>query len=156
MITLHELTSDDWSAWRDLRLAALSEAPYAFGSRFEDWEHADEARWRARLDAGLVNIAAELNGQAAGLVAAIDTDYEPNAIELISMWVAPFARGKGVGDALIRAIAAHGDRLGKKVILFVRDGNDAATALYRRNGFIPANKSHLGPGNQLEHMMVRA
>lgn len=45
------LTPDDWPIWRELRLAALAEAPQAFGSRLADWqgEGDREERWRDRL-----------------------------------------------------------------------------------------------------------
>ncbi|HEX5569527.1 MAG TPA: GNAT family N-acetyltransferase, partial [Streptomyces sp.] len=52
MIEIRTVTSDDWALWRELRLAALTEAPHAFGSRLADWQGAGdrEERWRARLD----------------------------------------------------------------------------------------------------------
>lgn len=49
MIDIQELGPDDWSSWRDIRLASLREAPQMFGSTYADWADADEARRRARL-----------------------------------------------------------------------------------------------------------
>jgi ribosomal protein S18 acetylase RimI-like enzyme len=57
-------------------------------------------------------------------------------IELISMWVAPSARGHGVADVLIQDLVAWAANLGAKAVgLSVRDTNAPAIALYRRHGF---------------------
>jgi hypothetical protein len=47
VIDVRELSPDDWQVWRVLRLAALEEAPYAFGSQLSDWVDAKEERWPA-------------------------------------------------------------------------------------------------------------
>ena len=123
MIALRSISADDWRAWREFRLEALREAPSAFGSTLAQWQGDGdtEARWRARLNDVPFNAIAEIDGTAAGI--ASGTALSPDgAVELISMWVAPFARGRGVGDALIDAVVPQ---------------NAYAIALYSRHGFIP-------------------
>src|ERR1700722_14623539 len=49
---------DDWRLWRELRLAALTEAPGAFGSTLAEWSGAadTEQRWRGRLESVPLNL----------------------------------------------------------------------------------------------------
>ena len=73
MIELRVLTPDDWRIWRRIRLAALAEAPYAFGSRLADWQGDGdrEERWRARLGIpGSFNVVAVLDGNRPAWPAA--------------------------------------------------------------------------------------
>jgi len=137
MIELQELSSDDWKVWRDLRLAALAEAPYAFGSTSADWTDAPEEKWRERLDIpGARNVVALLDGTPVGMCSGIPGEAE-GEVELISMWVAPAGRGKGVGDRLMawveeiaRAAGAH------TLALAVAEGNENAIGLYERSGYV--------------------
>lgn len=100
------LSEDDWKMWRELRLAALAEAPYAFGSQLADWQGQGdrEERWRGRLaiPSGY-NIMAILDGQPVGMASGVPAD-EDGVVELISMYVAPRGRGRGVGDRLLGAV----------------------------------------------------
>jgi GNAT superfamily N-acetyltransferase len=119
--------------FRELRLAALQEAPYAFGSTLERESAADERNWRERL-ANRTQLVAEVEGEVAGMAAGIRSD-EGNAA-LISMWVAPPARGKGVGARLVNAVLDWAKREGyDSVSLWVTDGNAVAERLYERCGF---------------------
>jgi GNAT superfamily N-acetyltransferase len=61
---------------------------------------------------------------------------EPAVTELVSMWIAPAGRGRGVGDALMAAVEAWARGTGASVLkLAVADGNKPAHKLYLRNGF---------------------
>lgn len=131
------LTPDDWRRWRELRLAALAEAPYAFSSALADWQGDGdrEDRWRARLEIpGSLNVIAVLDGQPAGL--ATGAPAAPGEAELMSMWVSPQARGRGIADQLVAAVERWARQLPVAVLrLAVTEGNEHAAALYLRHGF---------------------
>jgi ribosomal protein S18 acetylase RimI-like enzyme len=133
MITLDVVDPDGWERWREMRLNALGEAPESFCSSLSDWEHQSELAWRDRLTNVPVNFIATLEGDDAGMVSAAMSN---NDVELIGMWVAPFARGRGVGDELVRAVIDWSrSQQPTKLILRVLQGNDRAATLYRRHGF---------------------
>lgn len=138
MIELRVLAPGDWAIWRKLRLAALTAAPYAFGSRLVDWQSEGdrEERWRARLSmSGSYNVVAVLDGLPVGMASGVPT-AEDGVVELISMWVSPAARSRGVGDQLVRTVERWArDRRAVVLRHAVAQGNDTASALYRRNGF---------------------
>lgn len=119
-----------------MRLRALAEAPYAFGSTLAGWSGLNdrEARWRQRLADVEFNVLADLGGGPVGMVSATATGQ--GEAELISMWVAPEARGRGVGDALVQAVVGWATEVGaRRLVLGVRQANAQAIALYRRHGF---------------------
>ncbi|MFG1843232.1 GNAT family N-acetyltransferase [Micromonospora sp. NPDC049175] len=138
MIEIRVLTPDDWPTWRDLRLAALTEAPGAFGSRLADWQGDGdrEQRWRDRLSIpGARDLVAVLDRRPVGMASGVPTE-DPLVLELISMWVHPDARGRGVGDRLVDEVACWARQRGAdRLRLSVMPDNAAAKALYRRAGF---------------------
>lgn len=154
-IETRELKADDWPVWRKLRQSALTEAPEAFGSVLADWTGAGdtEQRWRARLRDVPVNLVIALDGEPAGMVSitAPDTD---GTVEMISMWVTPEARGRGVGDEAVRhAITRAAQRFPRcAMTLSVKTVNRHAIALYQRHGFVDAG---LSPHDASEHRMRR-
>jgi ribosomal protein S18 acetylase RimI-like enzyme len=153
MISVERLTPEDWRTWRDLRLFALREAPYAFSATLADWQGDGdtEERWRNRLTAVPFNVVAFLDGAPAGMVSGMPRSSD-GAVELISMYVAPFARGTGAGDALVEAVIEWAAAQGAtRVTLAVRETNALAVALYRRHGFLDAESGDPG-----ERIMVRA
>jgi GNAT superfamily N-acetyltransferase len=156
-VSLRVLTSDEWGLFRQLRLEALREAPYAFGSTLESWQGDGdtEERWRDRLTNVPFNVIAYFEGAPAGIVSGTTSDEE-NEIELISMWVAPFARGKGVADSLVEAVVdwARGNGI-KSVSLRVMEGNARAWSFYRRKGFVDDGEAQSAPDGRPERRMLR-
>lgn len=124
----------DWAAFREIRVAALRDAPEAFGSTAADAERLEEREWRRRLEQRAVFMAEAAN-QRVGLVAGISGD-QLGLAELVSMWVAPAWRGQGVGDRLVEAVLAWAAGEGfTSVRLWVAKGNTRAEGLYARHGF---------------------
>ena len=155
--SLRALTTDDWPLWRDVRLAALTEAPHVFKSGLAGWYRGGEERWRWRLDLpGSYNLVAMLDGRPAGMASGVPRD--DNVSELRSVWVSPDARGRGVGDLLIGAVETWALKAGVATLeLAVLPGNDPAIALYRRHGFVVTGElSELLPdGVTREQMMAK-
>jgi GNAT superfamily N-acetyltransferase len=138
-LVIRRLRAADWATFRTVRLAALRDAPEAFGSTARDAEQLDEAEWRRRVQ-GRALFLAQVARQHAGLAAGIAGDH-PEDAELISMWVAPAWRGQGVGDRLVEAVLAWAaaERFAT-VHLWVADGNARAERLYVRHGFVSTGR----------------
>ncbi|WP_434043353.1 MULTISPECIES: N-acetyltransferase family protein [Sorangium] len=140
MINLRALSSEEWPVWRDLRLRALADAPHAFGATLEEWRNASEERWRARLELpGSHNLVAYVDREPVGMATGAPLE---GTYVLISMWVAPEVRGRGVGDALVEEIVRWArERGASELRLDVKEHNPSAISLYVRHGFIDVGPS---------------
>jgi ribosomal protein S18 acetylase RimI-like enzyme len=132
---VREAKADDWELVRDIRLAALREAPTAFGSTYEREAAFAEEDWRARFRPDRVTFLADVPGVSpAGIAGGLEEDQ--GTVELVSIWVSPAARGHGVGEALIEAVTGWARSRGYAAMhLWVTVGNPHAQALYERLGF---------------------
>ena len=136
-VELRVLTADEWQTWREIRLGALAEAPYAFGSKLAAWREAPEERWRARLDLeGSHNLVAFAEGTPVGMATGVPGE-RPGEAGLISMYVSGAARGRGVGSLLIDAVERWAVARGADTFcLHVVAENHAARRLYERHGLV--------------------
>ena len=144
---------DEWEVYRLVRLAALEEAPYAFGSHYADEALAPEDRWRhAMRDRS--RFVAESGGDVLGTVSGGDSSLGGQAA-ITAMWVDPHHRGRGVGDALVTAVVQWArDRGYGDIVLCVREGNVKAERLYERNGFTRTGRL-CADGEKIEYEMWR-
>jgi len=157
-ILVRRLGPDAWQTWRDVRLAALADAPHAFASSLAKEQGYDEAGWRDWMhpDRGLKAVLDTQTGPV-GLVGAWLPENR-NAVELYSMWVQPSWRGRGLGDVLVSEVldwAREHDH--KQVELWVVDGNRIAERLYQRHGFRLTGESqpHPSDADVCERAMAR-
>jgi GNAT superfamily N-acetyltransferase len=133
MADIARLGEEEWGVYRDVRLASLEDAPSAFGSRLADERALTDAAWRARLESRTQFVAREEHRPVATVGCLAE---EAGSVELVSMWVAPDARGTGVADLLVDAVVADArDRGCHTTVLWVSEGNEPAERLYTRHGF---------------------
>lgn len=95
-ITVRRVGPDEWAVWRELRLAALADAPDAFGSSLAAEQDYDEATWRDLLHPGRGLRAVAFAPDPVGIVGAHHSTEVSGMVKLTGMWVRPTARGTGV------------------------------------------------------------
>jgi ribosomal protein S18 acetylase RimI-like enzyme len=131
-------------AWRELaevRLRALADAPTAFASTYEVEAARSDREWRdwaARVAAGVSAVAfvVDEGERLQGLVMGHERTEQPERVALVSLWVAPEARGRGLGSELVeRVVEWAEDRGADAVTIWVNEANAAAIGLYERAGF---------------------
>ncbi|MDN5790196.1 MAG: GNAT family N-acetyltransferase [Micrococcales bacterium] len=144
---LHEIHPGDWASHRDIRLEMLRDAPDAFWYTYADEAAFEEADWRSRIEGAWLVQAHDRTGVIGS--AGLGSHWEPeraHTATLFAMYVAPRARGAGVGKALVRAVLDEARRRGKdRVVLEVADVNTAAMGLYERSGFVRTGVTHPHP-----------
>jgi ribosomal protein S18 acetylase RimI-like enzyme len=165
MHLIRTLRPNDWPTYRDLRLRALADAPEAFGSTFAEESQRPDDAWAARLAGPALGAyqqawpcAVDLDGTPAGLAwVKMDGDGADTA-SVYQVWVAPEARGRGIGAALIDAAAEWARaRRATALRLDVTAGDGAAARLYRRMGFVDVGAPVPMPGRTtFEQAMVLA
>ena len=138
---IERLTPASWQRFQRIRLAALAEAPDAFGSTLSDAEKRTESEWRKQLET-IDTFVAVHNDIDVGLVRGAPDDTDPCTALLLSMWVAPLYRGQGHGERLIQTVVEWARTAGfTRLVLDVADNNVAAVALYARLGFEPTGEA---------------
>jgi ribosomal protein S18 acetylase RimI-like enzyme len=150
MVSVREAKPDEWELLRDVRLAALREAPYAFASTYDREEPYPDERWRGWFSDQSVMFFPYVAGSAepAGLAGVL---VKRGAAQLVSMWVRPEARGRGVAGALVSAAAGWAKARGHEAMyLWVAESNTSACRLYERSGFTATGERQPLPSNPAE------
>lgn len=146
-ITVRALGPDDWAVYREVRLAALAADPDSFFRSVDEEAAYDESVWRSRL--GSSNARTWVAWCASDPVATVTVLLgrpDAEAAELVGLWVAPAARGRGLGHRLIgeglRWAQAHGLA---RLTLWVADDNVRVRGLYDSVGFAPTGATGAFP-----------
>lgn len=150
MITLRSISAACVSSFRDVRLAALLDAPSAFGSTHAREAALSDADWLQRVGQWQSDRATALlawdDATPCGIVAAYVDQADASVAHLVSMWVAPTHRHRGIGRLLVGAVLDWADRRSIAVVqLMVTATNDSAQRLYERLGFVATGRSEPHP-----------
>ena len=142
MARVERIGEDDWAAFREIRLRSLLDSPEAFGSTYGEESAGGEHAWRDwaagrwRGGAAAVFVGRDAAGDIVGTATGAAYDAEPGVAHLYAMWVAPDARGAGVGRALLDAVETWARDEGHgRLVLQVTESNEGARNFYGSCGF---------------------
>jgi RimJ/RimL family protein N-acetyltransferase len=142
-VRIRPVRSEEWEKVRDLRLEALKDTPIAFGERYEDAVRLSADEWRARTARSVQGqsttkwVAEAADGRWVGTM----TGYRDGTRDgwVVAVYVAPDFRGRAtrVADGLLDAVLDWGRNEARvaRLVLEVREDNEAARRFYTRRGF---------------------
>ena len=115
-----------------------------FGSTLAREEGFDEDEWRRRASRPVTYVATR-GGRDVGLAGVHEFD---GTWQVVSMWIDPGSRGKGIVDGLMRACEATAREAGAdRLTLGVMEDNPAGRTAYRRLGFaFTGRRDHIREG----------
>ena len=161
-VTIRRVRADEAMALKAVRLAALADAPTAFGSTYAGEARRPDDFWRERAVRGAtgeasVMFVADWGDDLVGLAGGYRPEPFTDAIELVSMWVRPDARRHGVAAGLVDAVVDWAVTAGVGAVeLWVTASNLAAAALYERCGFVPTGRRQPLPSDpSLDEVQMR-
>ena len=159
---MERLAEDDWVAFRELRLRSLLDSPEAFGATYvdessqaeRDWRDWAAGRWRGGTAAVFAGRADD--GTPVGTATGAEYEAEPRVAHVYAMWVAPDARGAGVGRALLDAVADWARSCGcDRLVLSVTESNHTARRFYASGGFVDTGERRaLREGSDIKTLIL--
>jgi RimJ/RimL family protein N-acetyltransferase len=133
------LGPDDAALVKDLRLELLAAYPEAFSADPEFEKTLTLQQWADRIGApGRYWFLCRVDGEVAGLCAftrITHTRKEAHRGDLGSMYVRAAYQGRGVADALLKAVFDAAEGNVEMITLTVNAENPRAIAFYQRMGF---------------------
>lgn len=141
-IEIRRIAVADAAALRQVRLAALADAPSAFGSTYardaafpsEEWTARAAASSEGRLRSTFLAVRGD---EPVGIVGGYRESVDAEVVELVSMWTAPDVRRCGLGRRLVATVVDWARETGAASVgLWVTRGNEPAEGLYAAMGFV--------------------
>jgi ribosomal protein S18 acetylase RimI-like enzyme len=163
LITIHPITHENLSLFKTVRLDALCESPFAFGSTYAREAAFSEVDWLARLERwngekGIGFLAMD-EQSPCGIAGGLLDEENHYAAQLVSMWTAPAQRRMGTGKLLVDAVFDWAKaRKVKTLSLLVVGTNAGAIRFYEKLGFEKTGVTSPYPNDLtiLEYEMARA
>lgn len=144
-IQIRPIRETDLTAYRDIRLEALQSHPEAYGSDYADQFADPESVWAGRIRGSLDGIASRilLAETDAGDLVGLSAVYREKGAKvchsgtLVSVYVRPPWRGRGIAEQMIDRVADWCASVGIRILrLTVVTSNVPAIRCYARCGFV--------------------
>jgi GNAT superfamily N-acetyltransferase len=163
LVAIRRITQLNASAFQSVRLRALKDAPYAFGSTYKRESEFSDAEWLARVERwngkkGVGFLAME-DEVACGIAGSLLDENDASRAVLVSMWTAPTHRRHGVGRLLVNAVLDWANSRGVRTLfLMVTSPNETAMRFYERLGFARTGRTEPHPNDPaiIEYEMSRS
>lgn len=157
-VVIRWVRPDEIAAYKAFRLRALADAPDAFSDTYAAALARPESAWVERVAenaAGIVSVMLVASDPATdawlGMTGCFfEGDPPENDLtqaNVVSVWVAPEARRRGLARRLLEAASGWAkSRGGGRLRLWVTETNAEARALYLGAGFSPTGRRGHHPG----------
>jgi ribosomal protein S18 acetylase RimI-like enzyme len=134
---IRRVRADEWQALRELRLRALESDPDAFGGTLAESTTKPDSEWQSRAaSTDTVTFVAQATDRLVGMGSVGPAPERPGMAAIYGMWVAPEARGRGIGGSLMDALEGWAREAGYADIgLGVTTTNESAIRLYGARGY---------------------
>jgi RimJ/RimL family protein N-acetyltransferase len=142
--SIRRLDEDDWQIFKQIRLEALANDPYVFGSNLAAESERTEEQWREFLRSPKYGIFVLSNDAVTrgmtGIVLDRDDPSERTAL-LWGSWLAPEVRGKGLSKLLYesRIAWAREHPTVERIIVSHRASNLSSKFANQAFGFVPTH-----------------
>jgi ribosomal protein S18 acetylase RimI-like enzyme len=152
LIVVEPITLQNLPLFKEVRLRALQEAPYAFGSTYAREAAFTDSEWAARLHrwngVGGVGFIAVDGGSPCGIAGTLVDEKNPERADLVSMWTAPSHRKTGVGRQLVNQVLEWAaERNVSALLLMVTSNNAGAIRFYEKLGFARTGRTEPYPND---------
>lgn len=159
---IQKLPVERWREYKQLRLDALQDCPFAFQEDYETAAAQPDSYWQDILTERFVYFA-EIEGTLVGTAGFFRKPgpKQAHVVVMVGVYVRPETRGQGVAGKLIAAIEQSVRALPgvRKITLAVTSAQMAARHLYQKLGFVEVGvrKEHFKVGERFfdEYMMEK-
>jgi GNAT superfamily N-acetyltransferase len=149
MRAIRRIQIGETDLFKQMRLASLRDAPYAFSSTYESALRRSAKSWCEQADSTAqgsdrATFIAFSDDAPIGIAALYRLSEKPDVGEVLQVWVAPEYRGIGVARNLMDVVFGWaGDNIFRAIVARITNGNTRALRFYRKYGFAHTNEASL-------------
>jgi RimJ/RimL family protein N-acetyltransferase len=142
MITIRRIRKEECDVYKEIRLRALKEAPYAFLTTYNSAMQRSDDMWRQQVfeaatgaNQAIFIVFSEEN-IPIGLAALYRSSTERKSGEMAQVWIAPEYRKREIGTELLGQVIHWGkENEITELEARIMEGNEQAIAFYKKNNF---------------------